>query len=199
MIDRIVLLRHGRTAFNAERRMQGRLDPPLDGTGQAQAAAVTPAVTELAPAVVVSSDQQRAWQTALAATEGLDLEPRKEPRLRETDVGGWQGLVDDEVEAAWPGGLDAWRDDPHHRPPDGESRYDASLRAVPVLHELADADLTGSALVVAHGGVIIAMTFGFLGLPVEHWGAFGALGNCRTAVLERRLGRWRLARWGAAA
>ncbi|MDL5160029.1 histidine phosphatase family protein [Actinomycetospora termitidis] len=197
MLDRIVLLRHGRTAWNAERRMQGRLDPPLDATGQAQAEATAPGVTTLAPVVVVASDQNRAWQTACTATEGLDVEPRKEPRLRETDVGAWQGLVDAEVDAGWPGGLDAWRLDPFHRPPEGESRHDAYLRSVPVLHELLDADLDGTALLVAHGGVLLGLTCGFLGLPPEHWGSLGPLGNCRAAVLEYRVDRWRLMRWGA--
>ena len=193
---RLVLLRHGRTAWNAERRMQGRLDPPLDETGQAQARATAPAVGTLDPVVVLASDQARAWETAAVVTEGLDVEPRKEPRLRETDIGQWQGLIDAEVDAGWPGGLDAWRDDPHHRPPDGESRHDASLRALPVVHELLDVDLDGTALLVAHGGVIIALTCGFLDLPVEHWGSLAPLGNCRAAVLEHRADRWRLARWG---
>ncbi|GLZ55295.1 histidine phosphatase family protein [Actinomycetospora sp. NBRC 106378] len=199
MVDRIVLLRHGRTAWNAERRMQGRLDPPLDGTGAAQAEATAPGVRDLGPVVVLASDQARAWQTAAAATEGLDVEPRKEPRLRETDVGQWQGLVDHEVEAGWPGGLDAWRGDAHFHPPGGESRHDAYLRALPVVHELLDADLDGTALLVAHGGVILALTCGFLGLPAEHWGSLAPLGNCRAAVLEYRIDRWRLARWGAEA
>ena len=46
-ITRVVLLRHGRTAWNAERRMQGRLDPPLDETGEAQAAALRPQIEQL--------------------------------------------------------------------------------------------------------------------------------------------------------
>ena len=65
VITRVVLLRHGRTAWNAERRMQGRLDPPLDEAGQAQAAEVAPVVAGLRPVVLVSSDLTRALQTAL--------------------------------------------------------------------------------------------------------------------------------------
>ena len=201
LITRVVLLRHGRTAWNAERRMQGRLDPPLDEAGQAQAAEVAPAVAAFDPVVLVTSDLTRALQTALAVGEAAGLEPRKEPRLRETDVGQWQGLVDSEVEAGWPGGLDRWRAEATFAPPGGESRVDAAERALPVLHEVAGAPEPGAvgdtAVLVAHGGTIMALTCGFLGWPVEQWPSLGPLGNCRWSVLEFRIDRWRLAQWGA--
>jgi broad specificity phosphatase PhoE len=199
VVTRVVLLRHGRTAWNAERRMQGRLDPPLDETGQAQAQAVAPVVAGLAPSLLVSSDQWRALQTALVVGEATGLEPRKEPRLRETDVGQWQGLVDTEVEAGWPGALDRWRVDPAFAPPDGESRVDAAERALPVLRELVDGAADGTAVLVAHGGVIMGTTCAFLGWPVELWHSLGPLGNCRWSMLEFRVDRWRLAQWGAGA
>jgi broad specificity phosphatase PhoE len=200
VVTRLVLLRHGRTAWNAERRMQGRLDPPLDGTGMAQAQAVAPLVAGFEPSILVCSDQSRALQTALAVGEATGLEPRKEPRLRETDVGRWQGLVDTEVEAGWPGGLERWRLDPAFAPPDGESRVDAAGRALPVLEELVDAPAGGrTAVLVAHGGVIMAATCAFLGWPVDLWHSLGPLGNCRWSVLELRVDRWRLAQWGAGA
>jgi 2,3-bisphosphoglycerate-dependent phosphoglycerate mutase/probable phosphoglycerate mutase len=202
-ITRLVLLRHGRTTWNAERRMQGRLDPPLDEAGQAQAQAVAPLVAGLDPTVLVCSDQTRALQTALAVGEATGLEPRKEPRLRETDVGQWQGLVHDEVEAGWPGALERWHVEPAFRPPGGESRVDAAERALPVLRELVDAPPPGAtgdtAVLVAHGAVILATTCAFLGWPVEHWPSLGPLGNCRWSILELRVERWRLVQWGAGA
>jgi 2,3-bisphosphoglycerate-dependent phosphoglycerate mutase/probable phosphoglycerate mutase len=183
--------------------MQGRLDPPLDEAGQAQAAEVAPLVAALAPVVLVTSDLTRALQTALAVGEAAGLEPRKEPRLRETDVGQWQGLVDSEVEAGWPGGLEQWRADPVYAPPGGESRVDAAERALPVLHEVAGSPADGAvgdtAVLVAHGGTIMALTCAFLGWPVEHWPSLGPLGNCRWSTLEFRIDRWRLAQWGAGA
>jgi broad specificity phosphatase PhoE len=201
VITRVVLLRHGRTAWNAERRMQGRLDPPLDEAGQAQAAEVAPAVATFDPVVLISSDLTRALQTALAVGEAAGLEPRKEPRLRETDVGRWQGLVDSEVEAGWPGGLDRWRAEATFAPPGGESRVDAAERALPVLHEVAGAPEPGAvgdtAVLVAHGGTIMALTCAFLGWPVAQWPSLGPLGNCRWSILEFRIDRWRLAQWGA--
>ena len=203
MITRVVLLRHGRTAWNAEQRMQGRLDPPLDGTGEAQARAVAPLVAGFDPTVLICSDQARALQTALVVGEATGLEPRKEPRLREIDVGQWQGLVHSEVEAGWPGALERWHVEPTFRSPGGESRVDAAERALPVLRELVGTRAPGTtgdtAVLVAHGAVIQATTCDFLGWPVENWPTLGSLGNCRWSVLELRVDRWRLVQWGAGA
>jgi 2,3-bisphosphoglycerate-dependent phosphoglycerate mutase/probable phosphoglycerate mutase len=197
VITRVVLLRHGRTTWNAERRMQGRLDPPLDETGQAQAVEVAPVVAGFRPVALVCSDQARALQTAIAVGQACGLEPRKESRLRETDVGAWQGLVDTEVEEAWPGGLDRWRSEPGFAPPEGESRVEVAERALPVLRELAGSPAAGdTAVLVAHGGTIGALTCSFLGWPVEQWSSLAPLGNCRWSILEFRIDRWRLAQWG---
>ncbi|MBV9830313.1 MAG: histidine phosphatase family protein [Marmoricola sp.] len=203
VITRVVLLRHGRTAWNAERRMQGRLDPPLDETGQAEAVAVAPVVAAFDPTLLLCSDQARALQTALVVAEATGLEPRKEPRLREAGVGQWQGLVDTEVEAGWPGQLDRWHLDPTFAPPGGESRVDSAERALPVLRELVGVPEPGTvgdtAVLVAHGAVISAMTCAFLGWPVQYWPSLGPLGNCRWSMLEFRPDRWRLVQWGAGA
>ena len=56
-----------------------------------------------------------------------------------------------------------------------------------------------TAVLVAHGGTISALTGGFLGWPAEHWPSLAPLGNCRWSVLEFRIDRWRLAQWGAGA
>lgn len=183
--------------------MQGRLDPDLDETGRAQALAAAPLLASYAPALLVASDQVRAWRTAEVVAKEAGLVPRPEPRLRETSVGDWEGLTGAEVEAGWPGGLEWWRTDPAWAPPHGESRVDVAGRAVPVLDELAD-ELAGSeerqtAMVVAHGGTIIALTASALGWPLEVWPSLQPLGNCGWAVLEHRVDRWRLRGWGLGA
>jgi len=60
VLRRLVLLRHGRTAWNAERRYQGQEDPPLDEVGQAQAWGAAALVAAMHPDLVVSSDLRRA-------------------------------------------------------------------------------------------------------------------------------------------
>jgi len=199
-LQRLVLARHGRTTWNAESRMQGRLDPDLDDTGRAQALAAAPLLADYAPVLLVASDQVRAWRTADAVAKEAGLVPRPEPRLRETSVGEWEGLTGGEVEAGWPGGLEAWRRDPAWAPPGGESRVDVAQRAVPVVDDLVD-ELAGAeepqtAMLVAHGGTIIALTASLLGWPVEAWPSLQPLGNCAWAILEHRVDRWRLRAWG---
>ncbi|MDD7939665.1 histidine phosphatase family protein [Actinomycetospora lutea] len=202
-LHRLVLARHGRTLWNAESRMQGRLDPDLDEVGRAQALAAAPLLAAYAPALLVASDQVRAWRTAEAVAKEAELVPRPEPRLRETSLGDWEGLTGAEVEAGWPGGLSSWGSDPAWAPPGGESRVAVAERALPVLAEL-DEELAGSderqtAMVVAHGGTISALTASTLGWPVSAWHSLQPLHNCAWAILERRFDRWRLRAWGLAA
>jgi glucosyl-3-phosphoglycerate phosphatase len=99
---RLILLRHGRTEWNAQRRFQGQANPPLDDVGRAQAYEVSPLVAALHPDVLVSSDAARAMQTAecVAAVTGLPL--ISEPRLRERSLGHWEGLTRDEVAERYP-------------------------------------------------------------------------------------------------
>jgi glucosyl-3-phosphoglycerate phosphatase len=200
---RLVLARHGRTTWNAESRMQGRLDPDLDDEGRAQALAAAPLLADYDPALLVASDQVRAWRTAEAVAKEAGLVPRPEPRLRETSLGDWEGLTGPEVDAGWPGGLEAWRTDPGWAPPGGESRVEVARRAAPVLDELAE-ELSGSddrqtAMVVAHGGTISALTASTLGWPVDAWHSLQPLHNCAWAVLEHRIDLWRLRGWGLGA
>ncbi|MDD7967046.1 histidine phosphatase family protein [Actinomycetospora lemnae] len=202
-LHRLVLARHGRTTWNAESRMQGRLDPDLDDLGRAQALAAAPVLATYEPALLVASDQVRAWRTAEAVAKETGLVARPEPRLRETSVGDWEGLTGGEVSAGWPGGLESWRTDPTWAPPNGESRVDVAERARPVLgelaDELADSDEEQTAMVVAHGGTIIALTASTLGWPLETWPTLQPLANCGWAVLEHRIDRWRLRAWGLGA
>ncbi|MGH8862947.1 MAG: histidine phosphatase family protein, partial [Jatrophihabitantaceae bacterium] len=83
----LVLLRHGRTAWNAERRFQGQADPPLDEVGRVQAYEVSAVIAALRPQLLVSSDATRAMQTAepVAVATGLTLQC--EGRLRERSLG----------------------------------------------------------------------------------------------------------------
>ena len=100
---RIVVVRHGRTAYNHEDRWQGQLDIPLDDVGRHQAALMGPEVGSLDPVAIVSSDLARARDTAaaIASTTGLSLS--FDPRLREINAGQWEGLTGSEVRARFPG------------------------------------------------------------------------------------------------
>ncbi|MGZ6825872.1 MAG: histidine phosphatase family protein, partial [Mycobacteriales bacterium] len=92
-LRRLVLLRHGRTAHNADGRIQGQLDVGLDEVGRVQADALGTVFAAEPPSVVVSSDLSRAQDTALAVSRHVGLPLHLDERLRETHFGQWQGLT----------------------------------------------------------------------------------------------------------
>ncbi len=145
---RIVLVRHGQSTWNATGRWQGHADPPLSPLGRAQAIA---AADECPPVdAVVSSDLRRANETAeLIALERGFGPVVTDARLRERDCGDWTGLTRDEIEAAYPGWLDAGR-----LPPRFEEWQSVATRVAAALADLHDEHPGGTLLVVAHGGVV---------------------------------------------
>jgi broad specificity phosphatase PhoE len=152
---RILLIRHGRSTWNAERRWQGWADPPLSPEGVAQAEAAAVALQGVPIHVVVSSDLARARSTAEIIARAAGVGVSIELALRERDVGLWSGLTSDEIEARWPGQLDAYRTNPEMPFPDGEGADALMRRAMPVLLTIAREDPHGVvAVVVSHGGLI---------------------------------------------
>ena len=213
-IRRLVLLRHGQTEYNAGSRMQGQLDTDLSDLGRDQAAAAAEVLVKRQPLVIVSSDLRRAFDTAIALAERAGLPVAIDTRLRETHLGDWQGLTHHEVDDVAPGARLEWRDDARWAPHGGESRVDVAERSVPVVQELA-ADLgewgddapDRPVVLVAHGGLIAALTAALLGLPVDNWPVLGGMGNASWVQLSGHSPndgapqdiRWRLDVWNASA
>ena len=202
-LARLVLVRHGETDFNVERRMQGHLESELTELGRCQVRAVAPLLAAYRPARLVSSDLRRAARTADEVGEVCGLPVKLDSRLRETHLGQWQGLTLAEVEAGWPGAVAVWRGDPTVSPPGGESRVAVAARVWPLVEELTEelADELGageaahsadSVLLFSHGGLIASLTCALMGLPPTSWMALSGLGNCRWTVLRRRARKWRL-------
>jgi broad specificity phosphatase PhoE len=176
---RLVLLRHGRTAWNAERRFQGQADPPLDEVGRAQAYEVAALIAALRPELLVSSDAARALQTAEVVGEVAALPVVKEPRLRERNLGHWEGLTREEVAdrypdeyADWMAGLDVSRRG-------GETRDQVAERASAAWAELPVAATT---VLVTHSATAMALTNSLLGIA-QAVHPLGPLANCHWSEL----------------
>ncbi len=163
----ILLVRHGETAWNLERRYQGRFDSPLTERGAAQARAIGQLLAGLPAAVaapIVASPQGRARRTAEIIREELGSAGavRVDERLRELTLGSWDGLTYGEIEAVSPGIFDDDGPEWCFRAPDGES-YDAfAARVGEWLGEQNDA---APIIVVAHGLVSRVLRGLYAGLP----------------------------------
>ena len=217
-VRRLVMLRHGQTEFNAGSRMQGQLDTDLSDLGRDQAVAAAEVLAKRQPLVIVSSDLRRALDTAVSLGERAGLPVLVDTRLRETHLGDWQGLTHGEVDAAAPGARLAWRENARWAPHGGESRVDVAARSMPVVAELLAAQSDWGSdepdrpvVLVAHGGLIAALTAALLDLPVDNWPALGGMGNASWVQLSGHTQtdgvpdtsldniRWRLDVWNASA
>jgi probable phosphoglycerate mutase len=118
---RMLLLRHGETAYSVQRRFSGRGDPPLTDRGVAQAQAAAKRLADMDIAAILTSPLSRATATAAAVGAALGLDPVVDDGLVEIDFGEWEGLTAAEVRDRWPSELDDWLSSTDRTPPGGES------------------------------------------------------------------------------
>jgi broad specificity phosphatase PhoE len=160
-VTTILLARHGETDWNREGRFQGHADPPLNEAGRAQAAQLAVELASQELAAVYASPLRRALETADVVAATRRLVPLPDERLREVDVGSWQGLTRDEVQRRFPEQYARWLDYGQGWE-DGESYEEMGRRVVAGLLALAAAHEGDRLLAVTHGGPIRA-AFAFAG------------------------------------
>lgn len=170
----LYILRHGETAWNTERRMQGNKNSDLTELGRRQALAVGRALkAELdltpGPTVFWRSPLGRVRETAEIISRELGLgaaDWREDDRLKELSYGEWEGRSWQEIEAVRPNALNDWKADPHgFCPPGGETHFELRRRSAEFLAEVVAA---GVRTVVVGHGVSGAVVRGLhLGLTAE--------------------------------
>jgi broad specificity phosphatase PhoE len=192
-MTRLILWRHGRTAWNADKRIQGHADAPLDDTGRAQAEAAAARLAALRPDALVASDLSRATDTAAPLARLTGLTVATDPRLRERGFGQWQGLTHAEVEAAHPEAYARWR---RGRPVDAcdvEHVDDLAKRAAAAFGDAVALAPGGTVVAVTHGGAVKQGIGLLLGWPAPALRTIGVLDNCHWAELRHDPARgWRL-------
>lgn len=155
----ILLIRHGETDWNAEKRLQGHLDIALNAHGERQAAALAQALSNERVDAIIASDLQRAMQTAQAIADPRGMTVQIEPALRERCYGAFEGLLYSDIGERYPDAHAAWRArDIDARYPTGLNRAETlrefSQRAVDAVTSLAAAYRHKKIVVVTHGGVL---------------------------------------------
>ena len=152
-------------------------------------------LAEAAPAVLVSSDLSRASDTARALAERAGCDVVLDARLRELDLGAWQGLTSEQARERFPDEHRAWRSGVDVPRGGGETYLQAGERAAACVADHLPAVPAGGTLVaVTHGGTARAALGVLLDLPHATWGRLAPLGNtCWSVLVEGELG-WRLER-----
>jgi len=176
-VERLFLVRHAQTDWNAERRLQGHADRPLSALGREQAVALGRYLRDTQFNSVFCSDLARTRETAALAGYTAAQPDRS---WREFDVGNWSGCLIDDLIASEDQAYFRWRSG-EHTPPGGESWsvFEARLRAS--LARLSS--IPGEVLVVTHSGVIRAIMKIILGVPA---GMLAAVGHASVSVLDFR-------------
>ncbi len=149
-------VRHGQSVYNAEGRIQGQLDPPLSDLGRLQAEAVATRLGELPIEAVFSSPLDRARSTAEPLAKAIGVEIQTDDRLKEINVGVFQGMLWADVQESHPEFAEKWKaQDPDYVIPEGESRRQLMQRGAAALHHVQQAGYQHVA-VVAHGAILAA-------------------------------------------
>lgn len=195
MTVRIILVRHGESSYNLERRIQGRMDlSVLTDRGVEQARCVRKALEGMTFMRAYCSPLQRAYRTAEEIAAGLSsLSPQTQPLLQEIDISAWAGMTFEEVRQHVPDMYQIYR----HSPQDlmMEGRYpvrDLYQQAAdfwnllrqnhPDLVHRSAQDETVDLLVVAHSGINRALISTALGIGPQFYQQLGQ-DNCAISVL----------------
>lgn len=194
-MTRLVIVRHGETAWNAEHRVQGQLDVPLNDTGRRQAQAVASVLRKEQYAAIYSSDLGRARQTAAPTAAALGMEVRLDAGLRERHYGIFETHTYAEVQVMFPEAYARFdARDPDFDFSTGESLKDFYRRAVDSITAIAARHPGEDVLVFTHGGVLDKLYRYITGLSISAPRDFG-IPNCGINRIGAAPGGWQILAW----
>ncbi len=192
---RLCLVRHGETAWNAEGRVQGQTDVPLNELGHSQALAVAQALAGERFAAIYTSDLTRVRQTARPAAERLGLVPRAELRLRERHYGMFETLTYREAKERFPADYARFKErDPDFDFAGGESLSAFNSRVLACVAAIAAQHAGNAVLVFTHGGVLEMVYRRAAGMPLSAARDF-EIPNAALNWVEIGAEHWRVHAW----
>lgn len=165
-MNRLILVRHGESAWNKERRYQGQQDVPLSPLGRLQAERLRERLAGERIDTVYASDLVRAAETAETIAQGRCLTIQKCPELREAYFGEWEGLTFEDVAAKDGEKLSRLLAEPHLvAPASGEGLSELHQRVCSWVEPIVQQQ-RGSVLIVSHYGPLKSLLCYFLGLDL---------------------------------
>lgn len=183
---KLIILRHGFSKTNKEKRFTGQLDVPLDEIGVLQAKVMSEYIkNNFKVDSIYSSDLSRAYNSVKPLADSLNLEITKCKELREVHLGNWQGKAFEDIKKDFPESYARYIKNPAlFRFEGGENYSDTMLRATDVIKKIAK-DNEGKTVVIAtHGGVIRTLVAAWKGIPIEKSKEINLFGNCSITVVE---------------
>ncbi|MCC3765825.1 histidine phosphatase family protein [Glycomyces sp. TRM65418] len=192
-MNRLLVVRHGQTAWNIEGRIQGSSDIDLDETGRAQVVEAAPELAEYEPTRIISSDLRRAVDTARPVAELTGIEIELDKRLRERAYGPWEGLTQFEIAEQFPEDHRRWRSQEPLQHPEIETWAELHRRTGDAVRDIVSSEVEGTAIVVCHGGSARQIIGGILGWDETSTSTLSGMDNAHWAELRRmRSGKWRM-------
>lgn len=188
MRTQIALIRHGETDWNMQHRWQGHAPIPLNDTGCAQAMEAAEQLQDAGFTRIVASDLLRCVQTAEILNRVLDIPVDYDSRLREIDVGWWQGLTGDEIKLWDAENYENYRNASYltRAFPGGESFQQLIQRSTAALMDIQESCRGEHVLVVTHGGVIRAVLYHLFAFETGSY----SIQNCSVNRLTCENGVW---------
>lgn len=169
---KVILVRHGETAWNQAGRFTGQSDPELIANGILQAQAVAEFLLREKIDLLYSSDLVRALQTSHTIAQVLNVPVTIVPSLREINFGLWEGLTFSEIENQYPLLSSEWLKDPFQvRIPAGETADEITCRVIEAWNSIAlNVADSNTVVIVAHGGPLRILFCHLTGLdPCRQW------------------------------
>ncbi|MBQ2754970.1 MAG: histidine phosphatase family protein [Clostridia bacterium] len=186
-----VIVRHGYSKGNKEKRFSGQMDVPLDEIGLSQAEAVAQYITEnFKIDKIYSSDLSRAVDTVKPIAQKLGIPVNKVKELREADVGEWQGLLIETIKEQYAESFEFYRQNPGLARFDGGESYKELMdRSLVAFDKIAKENDGKTILVGTHGGVIRTLRAGWNNIPLENLKEIPHVPNASVTVVQYDKGK----------
>ena len=185
-MTRLIIVRHGFSCGNKEKRFSGQMDVSLDEIGYAQANDISKYILDnFKVDTIYSSDLSRACDTVKPIAKALNLPIHTLKELREVDVGEWQGMLIDEVKEKYPESFNLYKSKPGIARFDGGESYQLMLdRVKPAIEKIVKENDGKTVVIGTHGGVIRVLRSAWQNIPLENIETIPHVPNASVTVIE---------------